>query len=222
LAKTYRIARRLLNKKLCGRIHLRLGEEFGNHSRVNRIIIPGEYFLEAQMKSFLLTIVFALLAISVFSLPPVAEAQAGANGDLLKPLPQMQLKDFAGKSVKQEELGGKLYVVDFWATWCGPCIVEIPSFNRLQEKYAAQGVKILGVTLASGEAKEVQPFIIRHKMKYTVVMGDDDQLGDLNIMGFPTTFIVTKDWKIYKRYIGAGSKKAEEIEADIQKLLEGQ
>jgi thiol-disulfide isomerase/thioredoxin len=174
------------------------------------------------MKSFLLTIVFALLSIPAFSVQPVAEAQAGANGEALKALPQMQLKDFAGKSIKQEELGGKVYVVDFWATWCGPCIVEIPSFNRLQEKYADKGLKVVGVTLASGEAKEVEPFITRHKMKYTVVMGDDDQLGDLNIMGFPTTFIVTKDWKIYKRYVGAGARKAEEMDADIRKLLEKQ
>jgi hypothetical protein len=75
------------------------------------------------------------------------------------------------------------------------------------------------VTFASGEAKEVQPFISRFKMKYTVLMGEDGQAGDLGIMGFPTTYVVTKDWKIYKKYVGAGPKKAEQIEADIQKLL---
>jgi thiol-disulfide isomerase/thioredoxin len=174
------------------------------------------------MKSFLLTTALALLLTPVFALLPATATQAAASDNPLKALPQMQLKDFAGKAVKQEELGGKAYIVDFWATWCGPCIVEIPAFNRLQEKYADKGLKVLGVTLASGEAKEVAPFITRFKMKYTVLMGDDDQLGDLNVMGFPTTFVVTKDWKIYKKYTGAGPKKSEEIEADIQKLLEAQ
>jgi thiol-disulfide isomerase/thioredoxin len=169
------------------------------------------------MKSIRLTLALALLLIPV-SLP-APQTQAAANDNGLKALPQMQLTDFAGKPVKQEQLGGKAYIIDFWATWCGPCIVEIPAFNRLQEKYADQGLKVLGVTLASGEAKEVQPFVSRFKMKYTVVMGSDDQLGDLNVMGFPTTYVVTKDWKIYRKYTGAGPKKSEEIEADIQKLL---
>lgn len=172
------------------------------------------------MKSFLLTVAMALLLMPALSLLPASEAQA--NDSALKTLPQMELKDFAGKAVKQQDLGGKAYIVDFWATWCGPCIVEIPAFNRLQEKYADKGLKVLGVTLASGEAKEVAPFVSRFKIKYTVLMGDDDQLGDLNVMGFPTTFVVTKDWKIYKKYTGAGPKKSEEIEADIQKLLESQ
>jgi thiol-disulfide isomerase/thioredoxin len=181
------------------------------------------------MKSFLLTIAIVLLVIPVFSIIPATDVQARTGDNALKALPQMQLKDFAGKPVKQDDLGGKAYIVDFWATWCGPCIVEIPAFNRLQEKYADKGLKVLGVTLASGEAREVETFITKElvtkkkiTMKYTVVMGDDNQLGDLNVMGFPTTFVVTKDWKIYKKYTGAGPKKAEEIEADIQKLLQEQ
>jgi len=56
-------------------------------------------------------------------------------------------------------------------------------------------------------------------MKYTVLMGDDDQGYDLNVVGFPTTFIVTRDGKIFNKYLGAGPKKAAQIEADIQKLL---
>jgi hypothetical protein len=56
-------------------------------------------------------------------------------------------------------------------------------------------------------------------MKYSVLAGDDDQTYDLNIVGYPTTYLVTKDWKIYKVYIGAGKSKAREIERDIERLL---
>jgi len=74
--------------------------------------------------------------------------------------------------------------------------------------------------MASGDAKEVKPFVGRAKMKYTVLMGDDDQAYDFNIIGFPTTYLVTRDMKIFRRYIGTSSQKAARIEADIQKLLE--
>jgi thiol-disulfide isomerase/thioredoxin len=168
------------------------------------------------MKSLVLLVTVMFLALPAFSLQPPAADEA------LKPLPKLALTDLNAKPVKQEDLNGKVYVVDFWATWCGPCIMEVPYFNRLQEKYAGKGLKVIGVTFASGEAKEVQPFTARYKMKYTVLMGADEQAGDLGIMGFPTTYVVTKDWKIYKKYIGAGPKKAEEIDADVQKLLEKQ
>ncbi|MEW6212827.1 MAG: TlpA disulfide reductase family protein, partial [Acidobacteriota bacterium] len=91
--------------------------------------------------------------------------------------------------------------------------------NRLQEKYAEKGVKLLGVTMASGKAAEVKPFVERHKMKYTVLMGDDDQGYELNIVGFPTTYLVTRDWKIFRKYVGAGPRKIAQLEADIEKLL---
>jgi thiol-disulfide isomerase/thioredoxin len=165
------------------------------------------------MKSCLLTIAIILLAVPAFSLQP------DANEETLKALPKMTLTDLNGKPVEQEKLAGQVYVVDFWATWCGPCIVEIPHFNRLQDKYAAKGLQVIGVTLASGDAKEVQGFVARYKMKYNVLMGADEQAGEFGIMGFPTTYVVTKDWKIYKKYIGAGVKKAEQIDLDVQKLL---
>jgi thiol-disulfide isomerase/thioredoxin len=137
----------------------------------------------------------------------------------LKPMVELRLQSLDGKPVSPESLRGKVMVVDFWATWCGPCIAEIPEFNELQKKFGGRGVEVMGVTLASGPPAEVKPFVDRFKMKYSVVMGDDDQTYDLNIVGYPTTYLLTKDWKVYKVYMGTGRNKAKQLEKDIETLL---
>ena len=137
----------------------------------------------------------------------------------LKPMVDLRLQSLDGKPLSIDSLKGKIMVVDFWATWCEPCIAEIPEFNELQRKFARKGVEVMGVALASGRPAEVKPFVDRFKMKYSVVAGEDDQTYDLNIVGYPTTYLVTKDWKIYKVYMGSGRSKATEIEKDIEKLI---
>ena len=137
----------------------------------------------------------------------------------LKPMVDLRLQSLDGKPVSTESLKGKIMVVDFWATWCGPCIAEIPEFNELHRKFAGKGVKVIGVALASGRPAEVKPYVDRFNMKYSVVAGDDDQTYDLNIVAYPTTYLVTKDWKIYKVYLGSGKSKAKQIEKDLEKLI---
>jgi len=147
--------------------------------------------------------------------------QPGASQESeLKSMPAISLQDMDGKSIKADQFKNSVVVFDFWATWCGPCITEIPFLNRLQEKYKDQGVKVVGVTLASGDASEVKPFVSRFKMAYPVLMGNDDQAYELNIMGFPTTYIVNRDGKVYQKYVGAGPAKAQRMESDIQRLLD--
>ena len=173
------------------------------------------------MKLFLILIVAFALAAPALSLQgsQAERAAPGSSSDELKALPPINLQDFDGKAIPADHFKGNIVVLDFWATWCVPCIAEIPTFNRLQEKYGDRGVSVVGVALASGEAKEVKPFVGRNKMKYTVLMGDDVQVYDLNVVAFPTTYLVTRDMKVFRRYIGSGPRKAAEIEADIQKLL---
>jgi len=168
---------------------------------------------------------FLILILAVAFSAPALSAQPGQTGEVplsaneLKTLPQINLQDFTGKSVSTDRFKGKILVVDFWATWCVPCIEEVPKFNQLQQKYEAQGVQVIGVTLASGDAKEVKPFVAKNKMKYAIYIGDDDQVYDLNVVAFPTTYVVTRDMKVFRRYIGTSPGKAAGIEADIQKLL---
>lgn len=175
------------------------------------------------MKALFLVAAMIALAVPTVSMQSGRVASAPDSveaSEQLTTMPTLSLKDFDGKAMTSDQFKGNVLVLDFWATWCGPCITEIPEFNRLQEKYAGKGVKVIGVTLASGEAKEVQPFIIRNKMKYTVLMGDDNQAYDFNLVGFPTTYLVTRDLKIYRKYIGAGPGKSGRLEADIQALLQ--
>ena len=173
------------------------------------------------MKVVLIIVAAVALAVPVFSRPPGQNSgnAPSSSSSELKALPPVNLQDFEGKPVQSDGFKGKIVVLDFWATWCVPCIAEVPMLNKLQEKYGDQGVKIIGVTLASGEAKDVKPFIARNKMKYTVLMGDDDQTYDLNVIAFPTTYVLTRDLKVFRRYIGSSPRKAAEMEADIQKLL---
>jgi thiol-disulfide isomerase/thioredoxin len=163
--------------------------------------------------------VFAAPALSMQANKPATPSMSQQEAVELKTVPALTLQDFDGKPVAPSEFKGNIVVLDFWATWCGPCIVEIPAYNKLQAKYEDKGVKIVGVTMASGESKDVKLFVERYKMKYTILMGDDAQTYDLNIIGFPTTYLLTRDGKIFAKYIGAGHGKLAKLESDIQKLL---
>jgi thiol-disulfide isomerase/thioredoxin len=161
------------------------------------------------MKLFVILVVAIALAAPAFSMRGnQAEGAAPSSGNDIKALPPINLQDFDGKAIPAAQFKGNIVVLDFWATWCVPCIAEIPWLNRLQEKYGARGVRVVGVALASGDAAEVKPFVGRNKMKYTVLMGDDDQVYDLNVVAFPTTYLVTRDMKVFRKYIGAGPRKA--------------
>jgi len=165
------------------------------------------------MKLFFALVAAILLSVPAFSIGTIQDTTE------LTALPEINLQDLDGKKIAADELKGNILLLDFWATWCVPCLAEIPSFNNLQQKYGDKGLKVIGVTMASGDAKEVKPFVARSKMQYTVLMGDDDQTYDFNIVGFPTTILVTKDMKIYRRYVGTSPRKSTQIEADIQKLM---
>jgi peroxiredoxin len=136
--------------------------------------------------------------------------------------PEFTLKNVLGGEVKSADLKGKVVVVDFWATWCVPCKTEIPEYLALREKLKDQGVEWVGVTFDSG-MEDTQDFIKEYKMTYPVVMATDAvDVGFGGHFGFPTTFLVGKDWKIYRKWFGVTPgkpTKIEQLERDITALL---
>ncbi len=145
----------------------------------------------------------------------VADAALAEAADDLKPAPEFILASLAGGDLNSEDLKGKVIVVDFWATWCQPCIEEIPNFNALHYEQD-DNVVMLGITVESGTFDDVEPYIAELGIEYPVVMGNEDVVAGFGgLIGFPTTFVVSPDWKIYKRYIGQKPDKKELIEQDI-------
>jgi len=145
---------------------------------------------------------------------PVVFAQA------LQHAPAFDLETVDGTRLSSKVLEGKVVLVDFWATWCQPCIEEIPRWNELHTRYQAKGLVVLGMTIRSGWASDIKPDAERLKIVYPVVVGNDDvEKGFGGIWGFPTTFLVNRKVQIYKKYTGTYPLKQAQIEADIQRLL---
>jgi thiol-disulfide isomerase/thioredoxin len=121
-----------------------------------------------------------------------------------KPAPAWKLKDLEGKEVSSAEFKGKVVVVDFWATWCPPCVAEIPGYIELQKKYGPQGFVIVGVSLDQKGPEHVKKFAESKGMNYPLVMGDDEVAAAFGgIEAIPTTFLINRTGQIVHQKTGA-------------------
>ncbi|MBM3839549.1 MAG: TlpA family protein disulfide reductase [Verrucomicrobia bacterium] len=128
------------------------------------------------------------------------------------------LKDVDGKPVKSSDFAGKVVILDFWATWCGPCRQEIPGFVELQKQYGKEGLVIVGVSLDDQGPKIVKPFMKKYEINYPIVM-DDGKTADLfgGVEAIPTTFVIDREGKIAHKHVGYAPKN--QFEKEIKALL---
>jgi thiol-disulfide isomerase/thioredoxin len=142
--------------------------------------------------------------------------QAMSGGDHPE-APSISLTDIEGKRLDLADYKGKVVVLDFWATWCGPCRAEIPGFTELQDKYASQGFSMIGISL-DDEPGPVVDFYKEFKMNYPVAVGNQ-RIGELygGILGLPTTFVIGRDGRIYAKHTGGVNPAL--IEEEVQQLL---
>ena len=161
------------------------------------------------MKRLLLSIpVIAFLAL-LHTLPGWAQGKA----------PNFSLKTFDGKKIELAKLKGKVVLVNFWATWCGPCRREIPDFLEAYAKYREKGFEIIGISLDQGGWDVVKPYMERTKITYPVVIDDGSLAQKYGALPYiPVTILVDRKGNILSKHQGLMFK--EEIERTIAKAME--
>ena len=141
------------------------------------------------------------------------------------PAPEIKVKDLNDQDVTLADYKGKVVLVNFWATWCDPCRVEIPWLIAMQDQYGPKGFTVLGIAMDEEGKPVVAPFVAKERydvsgqklpMNYPIVIGNEkvaEQFGGL--LGYPTSILISKDGKQIKRITGLIS------EEEITKLIEG-
>ncbi len=152
------------------------------------------------------------------NVPDTAQPQAPAILPVLSASPAWQLTALDGKTVGAEQLKGKVVVVDFWATWCGPCVHEIPGYIALQKKYGDRGLVIVGLSVDQNGKTVVSKFISDRGINYTIALATEEVIAAFGgVEAIPTTFLIDREG--YIRHKKTGAMESEEYEKLILTLL---
>ncbi|MEE8437576.1 MAG: TlpA disulfide reductase family protein [Candidatus Neomarinimicrobiota bacterium] len=134
------------------------------------------------------------------------------------PAPNFKLRNVNGDLFTFNDLKGKVVLLNFWGTWCAPCRAEIPDFVKLNNKYHARGLEIVGITLQSGEPADILRFMEKWDMNYTILTDIENHETELVTRLFgettgkvinvvPTTFLINREGLIVKEYLGPRSEE---------------
>src|SRR6202046_3209644 len=176
---------------------------------------------------FLLLLLLTLIVTTNFSAcnSGAANSKPAVSSEAKPDEPVVTFKNLEGQDVPLASLKGKVVIVNFWATWCEPCRVEIPWMIGFQQKYAEKGFTVVGVAMDDEGKSVVAPYVQTTKfdvngqsmtMNYPIVLGNDDIASKFGgLIGFPTTIVISRDGKVQKRYIGLAD------EADLEKEIKG-
>ncbi len=155
---------------------------------------------------------------AVAALMLAAPSTAGLRS--VRSLPKFQLNLLNGKIVGSADFTGRVTVIDFWGTWCRPCLSEIPEYNEFYRQYKDRGVLLLALAVDSGSEEDVRAAVRRLKIDYPVAVPSPKELdifGD--ILAVPTTLVVDQKGEVVREFIGASASKQRILRELVESLL---
>jgi peroxiredoxin len=172
-----------------------------------------------------IVIVAVVAAVALMLLTGVRMARTKAGVVKMKPVgkngsvaPDFQLKSLDGKQVRLSDFRGKAVLLNFWATWCAPCKIEMPWFVDLQKQYAAQGLQVIGVAMDDSGEETIAKFAKEMGVNYPVLIGKEsvgDAYGGVEFL--PTTFFIDRQGKVVDRVFGLVGHS--DMEDNVKKAL---
>lgn len=148
-----------------------------------------------------------------------ARVPAAAPDESRKAAPDFTLNDSKGAPIKLSDYKGRVVLLDFWATWCYGCGLEIPWFVDYEKKYKDSGLAVIGVSMDDDGWPVVKPFIEAKEINYAIVLGNADLAKLYKVKNMPVTLLIDREGKIAESYFGMVDRAS--CEAKIQSLLKG-
>jgi peroxiredoxin len=159
------------------------------------------------------------LGIALTALLAGLAVNAAQAVQLTAPAPDFTLRAMSGPNVRLQELRGKVVMVNFWATWCGPCRQEMPHLNRLHEKYSRSGFVLLGLNV-DDDPQNAAAVAAKLGIQFPVLLDTDKQVSDrYDLKAMPSTYLIDRDGKVRFMHRGYLSGYEEQYEKQIRELL---
>ena len=172
---------------------------------VAAILIMVDHYYEAPM------------TLADVQLPPGVDTEKSEVGFKA---PSFTVRNLKGQRVQLADHKGKVIILNLWATWCGPCRVEMPGMENLYRRYRSQGLEILAVSLDKGSSEKVQTFADEYRLSFPVLMDSEGEVeGRYHTLTIPTTFVIDKKGMIVAEVEGAKHWESEETFKAVEYLL---
>jgi peroxiredoxin len=168
-------------------------------------------------------VIILAIAVMLVAAPYLAHRAGLANGSPDKQVkgkeaPEFALESLQGNTIHLSDYRGKAVLLNFWATWCQPCKIEMPWFEELQKQYGPQGLQVVGIAMDDAGKDDIAKFAKQMGVNYPIVLGKES-VGDAygGVQFLPSTFFIDRDGKIVDRIFGLKSRS--EIEDDVKQAL---